>query len=426
MRRGQSLRTRVALAAALGATIIVAVTFAVMYKAIARSNLEQVDRRLTTASRLVLLDPSNVVAFVAANRGAGEVSVTVRHSGEPTSSDIELPQLADGRATVEVGGRPYRLLTVSRPRLDDVVTLGLPLKEVTIQTNKQRQRVLAAGIAAIAAAAGLGWALGGRALRPIARLTSWVHSHPQTGPPPKSGVREADELSDALATMNKRSASSLETARDFAAAAAHELRTPLTAMRTNVDVLRTMDLDRAAREEVLADLDRTQARIESTLRALEQLAVGDLASPASRVEADLAELCDRAAHDAARAMPDLAVELDVDPELVVLGFPAGLRLVVDNALTNARRHGNATRAIVSAHRQPTGRVVLAIDDDGTGIPRGDRQRVFERFVRGTGAAPGGSGLGLALIAQQAALHGGRAWIEDSSLGGARLVVELAG
>lgn len=426
MRRGQSLRTRVALAAALGATIIVAVTFAVMYKAIARNNLEQVDRRLTTASRLVLLDPSNVVAFVAANRAAHEVSVTVRHGTETASTDIELPALPDGRSTVDVDGRKYRLLTVSRPRLDDVVTLGLPLKEVDVQTKKQRQRVLAAGIAAIAAAAGLGWALGGRALRPIARLTSWVHSHPQSGPPPKSGVREADELSDALATMNRRSATSLETARDFAAAAAHELRTPLTAMRTNVDVLRTMDLDRAAREEVLADLERTQVRIESTLRALEQLAVGDLASPASRVETDLAELCDRAAHDAARAMPDLSVELDVDPELVVLGFPAGLRLIVDNALTNARRHGNATRAIVYAHRQPAGRVVLAIDDNGTGIPSGDRIRVFERFVRGTGAAPGGSGLGLALIAQQAALHGGRAWIEDSSLGGARLVVELVG
>ncbi|MCE5289756.1 MAG: HAMP domain-containing histidine kinase [Nocardiaceae bacterium] len=426
MRRGQSLRTRVALAAALGATIIVAVTYVVMYKAIARNNLDQADRRLTTASRLVLLDPDQVVAFIALNRGAPDISVTVRHGGAITSTDIELPLVPDGRDTVAVDGRQYRLLTVSRPRRDDVVTLGLPLRDVNAQTSRQRQRVFASAIAAIAAAAGLGWALGGRALRPIARLTSWVRSHPQSGPPPKSGVREADELSDALATMNRRSATSLETARDFAAAAAHELRTPLTAMRTNVEVLRTMNLDRAARDEVLSDLERTQVRIESTLRALEQLAVGDLASPANRVETDLAELCDRAAHDAARLIGDLSVELEVDPELVVLGFPAGLRLIVDNALTNARRHGKATRAIISAHRLPSGRVVLAIDDNGSGVPSGDRVRVFERFVRGTDAAPGGSGLGLALIAQQAALHGGRAWIEDSSLGGARLVVELVG
>jgi two-component system sensor histidine kinase PrrB len=68
---------------------------------------------------------------------------------------------------------------------------------------------------------------------------------------------------------------------------------------------------------------------------------------------------------------------------------------------------------------------LVVDDDGPGIPAGERQRVFERFVRGSATRAPGSGLGLALVAQQAAVHGGRVRIDGSPLGGARVVVELA-
>lgn len=68
--------------------------------------------------------------------------------------------------------------------------------------------------------------------------------------------------------------------------------------------------------------------------------------------------------------------------------------------------------------------VITVDDNGSGVPDAERTQVFERFHRGTNATSSGSGLGLALVAQQAALHGGRAHFEDSPLGGARLVVEL--
>ena len=59
------------------------------------------------------------------------------------------------------------------------------------------------------------------------------------------------------------------------------------------------------------------------------------------------------------------------------------------------------------------------------MPADEREVVFERFRRGTGASRTGSGLGLTLVAQQAALHGGTARLEDSPLGGARLTVRIA-
>lgn len=67
-----------------------------------------------------------------------------------------------------------------------------------------------------------------------------------------------------------------------------------------------------------------------------------------------------------------------------------------------------------------------MDDNGSGVPDAERIEVFERFSRGSTASRSGSGLGLALVAQQAQVHGGTATLEDSPLGGARLVLKLPG
>jgi len=71
-------------------------------------------------------------------------------------------------------------------------------------------------------------------------------------------------------------------------------------------------------------------------------------------------------------------------------------------------------------------VEIAIDDNGTGVPEAERTAVFERFSRGSTASRSGSGLGLALVAQQAELHGGEASLHASPLGGTRLLLKLAG
>lgn len=75
-------------------------------------------------------------------------------------------------------------------------------------------------------------------------------------------------------------------------------------------------------------------------------------------------------------------------------------------------------------RAADGITTVVVDDNGSGVPEAERTAVFERFHRGSNATKSGSGLGLALVAQQAALHNGSARFEVSPLGGARLVVEL--
>jgi two-component system sensor histidine kinase PrrB len=436
-RRSYSLRTRVAAAAALGAIIITAVLGWVSVRAVERNNLTHADQELTVAAQVVLIQPTIaviVLSYVGPNR---DLAVTVRDKGKVVgSTSVQLPELPIGSRTVPVDGTPFRVLTsTDKQPAGRTVSIGIPLTEANQTTAEQRRWVLIGAGLAVAAAAGLGWVFGGRAVRPIALLTRQLSARSGTGeseePVEGSGVREAEQLADAVNSLLDRvdraqaeTAAALDTARDFAAVSAHELRTPLTAMRTDLEVLRTLDLDEQQRAEILADLQRSQGRVEATLAALERLAAGELTNERDHVETDVADLVDQAAHDAMRHFPQLSVRIETDPELVTRGLPTGLRLAVDNALTNSARHGGATQALVSAHRTAGGTIVISVDDNGRGIPPAEREAVFERFFRGSGAGKGGSGLGLALVAQQAQLHGGRAYFDDGTLGGVRLVLVL--
>lgn len=408
MSRSFSLRARVAAATALGATIIVLILGFLVSQAIERNNLREIDQRLETAAPLVVFNTDLAVNVLTTLGDSTPFALTVRTDGQvDATTPTELPNLGGGTHSVTVHGTPYRAYTiidqknVAQRNTEKATTLALPAASAAEQTLQQQRQVVGAGALAIAAAVGLGWLFGGRAVRPIVQLTHRISQPTPTPLTTMSGVREAEELGAAINTMLQRVAdaqadttAALTTARDFAAVSAHELRTPLTAVRTDIEVLRTVDLDATQRAEILDDLQRTQGP------------------------------CDLAANDARRHFPGFDVRVESDSTLVIHGLPAGLRLAVDNALSNAVRHGNARTAIVSAHRNTNGGVVIAVDDDGSGIPVDERPAVFERFYRGSTSARGGSGLGLALVAQQAQLHGGTARFEESTLGGARLVIEF--
>ncbi|GAB2931728.1 HAMP domain-containing sensor histidine kinase [Rhodococcus aerolatus] len=420
-----SLRTRVALAAALAALVVVVVLGAVAAVVVQRSTLTSLDRREQAVA--AALAPA-----VEAGRAPGAVRtrgyvVTVRRDGQVVSSSgPELPDAGDEPSTVVLGGEDYRVVTLG---LAGGVRLGVgaPVAETAAQVSTLQRRVALAGLAAVLVAGGLGWLFAGRALRPLTRVTEAVRA---LGPDSAGavvsvrGAREAEELAAEVTELQARvdaararTAEALATARDFAAAAAHELRTPLTAVRTDLQVLGMAGLGEAERAEVLTDLLRTQDRVEATLTALGRLAAGELGG-GTAADVDLAELLDRVAADARRTHPGVEVAVRPGEAVVVRGHAAGLRLALDNLVTNAVRHGGAGHVLLGAAREGP-QVWLVVDDDGAGVPAAEREAVFGRFVRGAGSRGTGSGLGLALVAQQAALHGGRAELGDSPLGGTR-------
>ncbi|WP_067698429.1 sensor histidine kinase [Nocardia jejuensis] len=461
-----SLRTRVALASAVTAAVVVGGMSAVLF-AVAPTDARTQVGTVVSALAIQRAEPLSTEppADGPADARTPQRVITV-NPGTPfpgTDSDASaLPPLpAEFARTVPVDGQ--------------TVMLTVPQNVASDSVAKQRVRIIAVGLAGIALAALLGWYFASRAVAPLRRLTAATAGlgtrpdapdHLALATSNRSVASETAELTEAMNTMlgrisaeRRHTDEALVTARDFAATAAHELRTPLTAMRTDLQVLQSMPLSEAERAEIIGEVLASQHTVESTLAALERLAVGDLTTESDWEEVDLGQLVDQVVEDARRAHPAVTIDTDgVDP-IRLRGLAAGLRSVIDNAVTNAVRHGAATRIDIAAHHVPrsspatddsgdqpgradargrahssgpeapavphspdSGAVILTIDDNGTGIPAADRERVFDRFHRA--ATTPGLGLGLALVAQQARLHGGDATIENSPLGGVRLIVTL--
>jgi two-component system sensor histidine kinase PrrB len=292
------------------------------------------------------------------------------------------------------------------------------------------------GVAGVVLAAVLGWFLAGYAARPLRRLATATHSIDtleQLPPLSGRGAREAEELSDAITRMLTRLEAAhgvtnraLASARDFAAVCAHELRTPLTAMRTDLEVLSTKDLPADQRRAVLSDVLLAERQIEHTLADLERLAVGELTESDAFEPFELCETLDRAVQDARRRHPEVQIDLTECAPTTLTGLPGGIMLIITNAVANAVQHGNAHTVAVAARpatdREPPA-VEIVIDDDGHGIPDDLTATAFDRFVKSPGSP--GSGLGLALVRQQAELHSGTAELSHSPLGGVRLRVRIS-
>lgn len=432
-----SLRT-IVVAAALGvvATVIIIGTW--VWIGITNEQYSQLDRRLDSISSLG--DVSSLLSSamkVDADTPEGDPDLvrTARIGGATVSipADVVLPEFPDGFQTTTINGTEYRVRTFTAGQAS--IALGATLTDTERQINSQHRRVLIISGGVIGGTLVVGWVISAVMITPFRRLAQQARAiNAQSNPDEVNvrGVWEASEIGEAVEGMlarigdeQQRTKAALESARDFAAVASHELRTPLTAMRTNLEVLATLDMPDEQRVEVLGDVIRTQSRIEATLSALERLAQGQLSTSDDHAPVDLTELLDRAAHDAMRVYPELDVSLVPAPTVLILGLAAGLRLAVDNAIANAVKHGDASRVQLSAVSSREG-VEIAVDDDGCGIPEEERTKVFERFSRGSTASHSGSGLGLALVAQQAELHGGTASLEASPLGGTRLLLKLPG
>ena len=306
---------------------------------------------------------------------------------------------------------------------------------VFIRRLASRLAIVNLGVLGVVGATGL--LLGGLALRPLAVLQAAAERVASTRDlatrlPQDSGPEEVDALAGSLNAMLERLQRStaqieatLEASRRFAADAGHELRTPLTSMRANLDVLARSSNLSADEQRIMADVAREQRRLLALLDGLQRLARGDAAEAVPRESLDLADIVDAAVTNARTQHPAASITFEGPDDVPIAGWSDGLRLLVDNLLDNAVRHSrpDVRVAVVLTVEDHTARLV--VDDDGPGIPAGERQRVFERFVRGSATRAPGSGLGLALVAQQAAVHGGRVRIDGSPLGGARVVVELA-
>ena len=245
---------------------------------------------------------------------------------------------------------------------------------------------------------------------------------------PEGGQDEVADLSrrfnaaaERVQSLMASQAALLQSQKSLLANASHELRSPLARIRMAVELSGTQGSP-AARDEIQRSITELDQLVDEIL----------LASRLDAREADIGtvesvDLIGLLAEECARV--GAVFELpEGTGEVVVPGVARLLRRAVRNLLENAVRHGRRTgRAEVVAQLSlEGGYAVLHIDDRGPGVPPDQRERIFEPFYRLPGASEreGGVGLGLALVRQIAARHGGSVACDNREGGGARFTLRL--
>ena len=276
--------------------------------------------------------------------------------------------------------------------------------------------------------------LAGRVLSPVRRITAAARDLSEHSLDRRLHLDlPADELGKLAATfdaMLDRLQTAFDVLQRFTADAAHELRGPLAALRSEVEVTLRRERDvpgyRHALAAVLAETDRL-TRIVDHLLVLARADAGELQPALQQV--DVFDFLEEAAEHwrALAGRSGVAVVVDIPQEELVTIDPELIRRAVDNLVGNAIRHSPAggTVAIAASFDDTAWR--LTVRDQGPGVDRSVRSRLFQRFSRSDparGRDTGGSGLGLALTAAVVAAHGGTVHLDEADDQGACFVVEL--
>ncbi|MGZ6271570.1 MAG: HAMP domain-containing sensor histidine kinase [Candidatus Limnocylindrales bacterium] len=270
-----------------------------------------------------------------------------------------------------------------------------------------------------------------RPLERLAAATSDVGRGTLPAPLPEDGPTELAHASAAFNTMTAEVAHARRTEADMLAGLRHDLRTPLTVIGGFAQALQDGTASGAEAARAAAAIGEEAARLErmvDDLGALADLEAGG--RPLQLEQLDVAELARAAAArfaPAAQADGQEVIAPPPGPPLPLAADRTALERIlgnlVSNALQAAPRPGGHVRIETAA--LPGGGVLLAVRDDGPGIPAAALPRVFERFFRADPARAGsGTGLGLAIVEEFARAHGGRAFAENLAGGGARVGVVL--
>ena len=267
----------------------------------------------------------------------------------------------------------------------------------------------------------------GATLRPVEALRSSAERISGAGRNLRLPVpSQHDEIHDLAVTLNSmldRLAAARARQRSFVADAAHELRSPLASMQTQLEVAQRLG-ESPATDDLRAEVLRMSGLVEDLL-VLARLDA-EVAPAAGREDIDVATLLTTVSQHYAGARVPVTVRRA--ERLVVHGHRDELHRALANLVDNAVRH--ASGAVELSARSEGSVVVLSVDDDGTGIPEADRERVFERFTRLDEARDrdeGGSGLGLAIVQELVRRSDGDIRLREAAVGGlsAQLVLPRA-
>jgi heavy metal sensor kinase len=344
---------------------------------------------------------------------------------QPDQVDVDGFRIAERRVVAQGGAVAFLRCGCSRQ----------PVEEDLRQSDRI---MLWSGLVTLLLAPLGGYALAGRATRPIAKIIATTArlqpSRLDERLPLRGTGDELDQLSQTINGMLDRIASYIDRNREFVANAAHELRSPLTAIRSTVEVALNRTRSPEEYATLLTDVMEECSRLAGLVNRLLLLAEGDAGRLGAR---DQSVRLDRVVREALDMFEGVAeargVRLHANPlaAVVVPGDEFHLRQVVRNLIDNAIKFtpdGGQVEVAIAVDGDGR-RARLTVRDTGIGIPAADLPRIFERFYRADKARTregrvGGHGLGLSICQSIVTALDGEIRVESTPGQGSTFTVVL--
>ena len=279
--------------------------------------------------------------------------------------------------------------------------------------------------------AAIAYFVSGRALKPLKQFSKQTENINQDNLTStrfdENTAAEFQQLSCSVNHMLDRLALSFDLQRQFAGNAAHELRTPLAMMQTKLELFAEEHSDSCAETAELVQFQIDQVnRLTALVRTL--LEMSNLQSVSRSDEIELAPLVDEILTDLTTLAEQKNITLHQNCEDVhMIGSDTLIYRLLFNLIENAIKYNRPDGSVQVCITQEPEKLLILVSDTGRGIPEEYQQRIFQPFFRvdkSRSRTFGGAGLGLALVWEIAALHGGSVRVAESSDSGTTIAAEL--
>ncbi len=426
-----SFRVKLLASHAVVALAVSAVALLVAERAVSTRMEAEVDKRLQAQAEAVgrWMDraghPDRLAGRLAGVVGARVTIVDGQGEllGESSSSlsDRDSPEVLRARAgDIGTATRSSVRYVAVPTSARAVVRLGVSIGELDDTRAELRKQLAVGALASLLVALGLAALVAGpltRRLRAATTTARKIGAADYSVGPPDPAKDEIGILSATLVAAAADLKASQQRRREFLATVAHEIRTPVTSIRGYAETLLSSEVNDTTRAEFTQTIHRNAIRIAQLvedlleLEALEAGKSSPLESETVGIEIVTTHVVETLATRARKT--GATIDLAIEPNLVAIGDADAIERVVLNLVDNAIRHGGHAPTIRIRGIQRADLCVVTVSDSGSGIPRQQRSRIFERFYRGNdrsnngrGRAKGGSGLGLAIARELAAAMNG--------------------
>jgi len=308
-----------------------------------------------------------------------------------------------------------------------VAAVRVSLPEDLVRNAVRRTSFMLVGfvLAVALIAAAVAWLLASSISAPVRALADIAKRLPddlELRADETAGPEEVRSVATAMNDTARRLFDLVKRTERVAADASHHLRTPLTGIRLRLEAIADTAEDAEITDQAshaLSEVDRLNHRIDQVLALARSDAASGERQPSNASATVLSRIASFTPIVAERG---IELESDIEPDLSAMTTNGAVARIIDELLSNAQHYA---RSRIRVHlRAVEDGVQLTVEDDGKGVPSNELESIFGRFSRGSGAVPGGTGLGLALVRETALVCGGDATASRGELGGLAVRVVL--